>query len=63
MENINEIVADIKENQENYNQVIDGIVEELKCDDCIDETFKACRFCRFEILKDLQNNINKTCSL
>lgn len=60
LKNIDELLEDIKENQENYNQVIDGIIEELKCEDCIE---LDCRYCRLKTLKELQSNINKICDL
>ena len=58
MKNINELLEDIKEKQEEYNEAINSVTEELKCKDC--DGFQ-CRHCRLANLKRLQISINKLC--
>lgn len=60
MEDENEIVANITEKQEFYGEVIDEIIEELKCSDC---TELSCRFCRLVAPNAFREDIDKLCSL
>lgn len=60
LNNTSQLLKNIKEKQENYNKIINEIIEELKCKDCIE---LDCRFCRLIILQEMQSNVNKLCNL
>jgi len=55
---MNQTVKNLIENYEEYIEVIDEMIAEIKCKDC-DGNYKACRFCRLEILDDLKENLLK----
>ncbi|MZQ74917.1 MAG: hypothetical protein GT589_02020 [Peptoclostridium sp.] len=55
---MNQIVKNLIENSEEYREVIEEMIAGSKCEDC-DGNYKACRFCRLEILEDLSENLLK----
>ena len=53
-----EVIKELKEKAEDYIETLEEIINENKCKDCNGD-YKACRFCRLEILDDLKRNISK----
>lgn len=56
--NLQETIKELQEKSEDYISALEETISESECKDC-NGNYKACRFCRLEILNDLKENLVK----